>query len=398
MVNKDSDGREKPDALAWAVTIIPMFSAGTSLICSIFLLRHIILKSGRNICRWHQENAREFSVRDQLIIGLSVFDACSSFGFVFSTIWAPRGVSSYPTFGTVQTCNAQGFFVQLGTIGVPLYNAALCISFLLAIRWRWRDSSYHWAALPLMHFAISSIALGCSVYGVVKELFNSAGALGCFVSEVDEDACSIDPRTCGRGENAHSLLYVNVVVVATSFVVVVCSMILLYYSLRSVEMARRRWDPAPGLQPSTELTVNTDRVVRRRSSWSQSLTQPALETGILYSVSFCLCYLPPSILNFFPLPPVGYDTVLVITVLFLPLQGFFNLLIYRLPDWRPHVSFWTQQLVRSLARCRHKCAENFVRRKGNSASEEVVDDTGEDASHSGHRSEDGVEMTDEETQ
>ena len=64
--------------------------------------------------------AKMHTTYNRLLLGMSIVEAMASVGYMFNTLPIPAG--SYGSewvfwaFGTVSTCTAQGFFIQLGII------------------------------------------------------------------------------------------------------------------------------------------------------------------------------------------------------------------------------------------------------------------------------------------
>jgi len=101
----------------------------------------------------------DLTMLQQIVLGMSVFDLCSSAAHMFSTLPIPEyeyfniddddderrmdiepipsGI--YGAKGNQATCGAQGFFLQLGYTSA-LYNMALSVYYLLVIKRGVRES------------------------------------------------------------------------------------------------------------------------------------------------------------------------------------------------------------------------------------------------------------------
>ncbi|CAB9515388.1 expressed unknown protein [Seminavis robusta] len=370
------------------VTVVPVITASISCCSSIFLLTRIFKTL-------HSDAFHIKRTRDHLLIGLTFLDVCGSLGLSFSTYLAP-----YPNFdgpGTVETCSLQGFLVQLG-LGVPLYNASLCIYFVLAVRYSIPDQKLTKWLVPIVHLAILPFILGSAIYGLATEVFNPAGIMGCWAHIVAEPYCEADPSVCGRGQNAKAYQWnfggIHLII---CFVIILLSMIVLYCTVRRVETRARRWDPASTMsgasshrpsgqtlcQPSVEVSTTSSHCNnnsgRKRGMvqipqfmvsfkaveqylasifWKreESLSNTTMETGLIYSFSFFLAYMPSYVLGVVKLPKngIGYQVLHCLSAIFLPSQGTFNLLIYTQSKWRP----WLR---------RHLCVQQFLKRKSSSS-------------------------------
>jgi hypothetical protein len=151
--------------------VIPFITAPASLFSSIYVVYLIYCKQ--------RARTRASNPREQILLGMSLFDISFSFALSFSTTPGPAEVQQrLPTYGTVATCTAQGFLVQLG-LGAPLYNACLCIYFLIKVRYQVSDDYLMKWAIPAMHALIVAFSIGTAITALVLDLFNYAGE--CFV-------------------------------------------------------------------------------------------------------------------------------------------------------------------------------------------------------------------------
>ena len=74
----------------------------------------------------------------RLLLGMSFLDVLSSFWAALSTLPVPAYTGVIGGHGTMGTCTAQGYFVQL-SVGVPLYTAMLSVFFMLKVRYNVSD-------------------------------------------------------------------------------------------------------------------------------------------------------------------------------------------------------------------------------------------------------------------
>ena len=179
--------------------------------------------------------------RDQLLLGLSFLDIMASFAYSFST--TPGYGSRYPGYGNITTCNIQGFFVQLG-FGVPLYNAALCVYFVLSVRYKVSEDTLSKYFVPISHVSILSYIFTTAIFLLRRNMFNPAGVMGCWISGRKVSSCEECPAMCDRGNYDVGTyeIYFLVIHLSISFIIVVISMIVLYCTVRQVETKGRRWN------------------------------------------------------------------------------------------------------------------------------------------------------------
>ena len=86
--------------------LLPMFTGFLSVLASGWIIVEVLTTK-----------AKLYTVYNRLLLAMSIVDIMASIAYMFSTIPAPKGSHEVIwAFGTVQTCTAQGFFVQLGLV------------------------------------------------------------------------------------------------------------------------------------------------------------------------------------------------------------------------------------------------------------------------------------------
>ena len=88
------------------LSFLPMFTGFLSVLGSGWLIIEIVTT-----------RSKLHTVYNRLLLSMSIIDVFVSIAYMFSTIPSPK--SSYEViwaFGNIQTCTAQGFFIQLGII------------------------------------------------------------------------------------------------------------------------------------------------------------------------------------------------------------------------------------------------------------------------------------------
>jgi len=157
----DTIGRQA--ALAW----VPRVTAILSLFCSVSIMFDIM--------RSRRQKRKPFSVYHEIMLMMSMFDVCGSFAFAFTSLPIPAiefGLPSpfYGAQGNDATCTAQGFFIQMGFVGV-LYNLVLSVYYVLVIRNGLKDPQLKRARLwfhapPVLVGTILALA-GIPFYGPI---------------------------------------------------------------------------------------------------------------------------------------------------------------------------------------------------------------------------------------
>jgi hypothetical protein len=123
-----------------------------------------------------------------------MLDMCGSSAYSFNTLVAPHWVNAiYPTYGNQRTCSAQGFLIQL-SLGGSIYNACICVYYLLTVRYRMDKRILERWALPVMHVATLLFSFGSATAAlvVVLDLYHYRGVLGCWINDAEKRACHCD--------------------------------------------------------------------------------------------------------------------------------------------------------------------------------------------------------------
>lgn len=142
----------------WAA-ITPKPFAFLSLCGSLSILTHILT---------HPTRRRQ--VRHHILLGLSAYDIIHAFVMFLGTWPIPREMQNtiYLASGTEQTCTAQGFFMQLGGIAVPLYTVELALYYLLVGSYGWKEEKLKKVELPLFHLVPCVVAIVTSGLGLLS--------------------------------------------------------------------------------------------------------------------------------------------------------------------------------------------------------------------------------------
>ncbi|KAL7484026.1 hypothetical protein ACHAW6_009669, partial [Cyclotella cf. meneghiniana] len=113
----------KQMVLVW----LPRISAIFSIAGSMFIIYDTM--------RTSQKRAK---LMNQLLSTLSLFDIMGSSAYALTTLPTPASDELYGAKGNEQTCIAQGFFIQIGTIACFL-NVSLALHYLLKIKYGWTE-------------------------------------------------------------------------------------------------------------------------------------------------------------------------------------------------------------------------------------------------------------------
>jgi hypothetical protein len=310
---------QPPEAILNAFFILPKVTSVLSLIGSSIILRDVIKRRG----------TRKYSPRHRLLAGMSVCDLMASTA-MFLTSWPIPKDYLWPTqwsVGNQATCTAQGFFSQMA-LGTNAYNCCLAIYYLLTIRQGWSDEKISKRAEPIMHIVSFGFALGTGVSGLGLTLFNPNGVQcwiapsprGCIESyKARQLELPTNPYPCQRGDNA--LIYNMAFVfgpVWLSFLIMITSLLLIYCRIRNLNLATARYHREGQQIQRRFATQATLYVLAWFLSWSV--------VSSLY-IRFWIT----------PVPSFWHGFVSSTLV---PLQGFWNMLVFRYPE---HSAWWDKK-------------------------------------------------------
>ena len=254
---------------------------------------------------------------NRLITAMSCIDILSSIAHAFATAPLPREYPfSYGASGTRGTCNAQGFFAQL-SMAAPTYNAMLSIYYVLVVKYQINRKSIARKIEPFMHAVAILYPLSTAIAGLSIGLFNSNG-FTCYIHQYPFN-CEGRGIDCTRGNDAskYRLYFVGVELVFIFIVNVICMIILIAF-IQKRERARTKYI-FRGSSPSSH-----------KSEQSKNATRQAL----LFIGAFVITYVWGfvSAANHAAKGSANF-TVLILGGFFVPLQGFFNFIVYLRPRY-----------------------------------------------------------------
>lgn len=263
------------------------------------------------ICRTH----------NRLLVGMSCCDFVVSSWFFLTTWPIPRGTPGiYGAVGTQASCEAQGFFSQF-SIAVVMYNASLSVYYFVKIRKHWSDTFIKRRVEPFLHLWAWLFGLATSTAALVLDLYNN-DSWECWIAPnpptCQESWKHDGESTCVRGDNASLFRWVFYYApLWTAITVVTVLMILVYRAVRSAERGVERY--ADGSCSNSNSRKYSKRVATQ---------------GYWYCGAFYLTWLFPTITRLTQLFGKTPYPLILITAMFVPIQGFFNCLVFIHPRWK----------------------------------------------------------------
>jgi len=295
------------------LTFTPCVSGFLSILGSAAIFCSIFINRESRLCKTYH----------RLVLSVAVMDIISTVGNGMSTFPAPSGIPGVYAFGNMWTCELQGFLVNLG-ISVPLYTLMLSVYYVLTICYNMKENAMH-KIEPWFHIVASGISFGGATVALVLKLYNFQGNK-CTMTPYPPGCAESEDVQCTRGANAYLLSQLLAgVPLYLSLVGVAACMIHVYWTLRSRELAAGQYSFR------RQLRGNQSRTERERRA-KHSLSKKMAEQGVLYVGALFLTYIWTIILHAvkaatgeIPFP------LLLLSQIFVPLQGLFNFIIYIRP-------------------------------------------------------------------
>ncbi|KAL3933930.1 MAG: hypothetical protein SGBAC_010188 [Bacillariaceae sp.] len=287
-----------------AFVLIPKASGFLSMAGSMSIILHILRSKKRRKLVYHR-----------LLLGMSMSDLISSF-FLFLSSWlVPKGTKMYLASGTMTTCTVHGMLSQAASITTPSYNAALSIYYLLVVFWELPEKTVHGWEFFLHAWPIT-LGLGTGIAGLPLELYNPAG-FHCWISGLPSGCDTKDDVECQRGNLSWVFRWAFFYAwIWFYFVVIAVCIGLVYYKVLQQERKNDRYNISGQV---------VDRYRSRRVA-----NQAFFYVGAYY-LTFLFGTISRSMqVEGTPVP----EAIWICFVVFYPLQGFFNALIYMMPRLR----------------------------------------------------------------
>jgi len=305
-----------------STTILRSTMAIVSVIFSCCLIRMIMTSKDRLSTTYHR-----------LLLGMSVGDILFSLSQVTFGAISPSDMSYmvWNARGNLATCTANGFFVVMGMMLTLFYSCSLNIYYLILIKYNKSESYIRKKVEPFLHGVPISVALIWSIIGLVNKNYNGGGRGVCNTPIYNPPHCQgyEDGEVregftipCGRGQGEAFFLIVSIVATTIPPVVIGVSLAMLYRHVSNQEKRMSHYGTG-ALDTSSEQSPSDQN---RDRSYSRAV----LNKTIAYSVSYFLTL--GWVIGIAIMKLLGVETIPLpydyLWTMFVPLQGFFNLLIF----------------------------------------------------------------------
>lgn len=315
--------------------------------------------------RRNRTTRQHINVQKRLLIGISLCDMIQSACHICST-WAIPKNTMYSfikyNYGTQKTCTIQGFSVIYGGLSVPIYNASLCIFYLICVKFHHiSDRKIATRIEPFMHLIAIVLPLLICSFCMLDDVYNP-GWTSCHLVTYPR-SCNFEQYNieCIRGEKATKYQLWCTAIVVTCFLIMSISLSILYSEVKKQERRIRRWSfqtmrkeqnndnihqqqqqqqkshlsllshisAKPKSSTATRKTTTTTIAKRRRRKTS---TKRVFQKALYYVIPFLLVWTPTflsiRLSRVKNANPTWSFIVVLLVGIFAPLQGFFNAFVF----------------------------------------------------------------------
>ena len=358
-------------------SIIFRTSGSLSTIASTCIIVHILRSHHGLSTAYHR-----------LVFGLSIGDVLASFfGYVLDSTMAPKELDYVVPFamGNQATCDAQGFLLTSGA-GIALsYNSSICLYYLAIVTFNKTDGYIRTKLEPWLHGISLSIPLILPSMILAINGFNSEGGVCWFTPNREIHCAGLESGEiregftipCGRGdgkENPALRQVLETFMICHIFLtpaVIVVTMALMYRTVYNVERKMRKYGVGAlrlreerrnsyasafsGIAPngnsngtppdagdskrilvqwlkSKICCINSSCIAGGRSPISRSNTASSQKRSILHrAAGYVFAWAVSWIPWFLAVTRTSGVFMVYVNAIFLPLQGFFNFIVFMYP-------------------------------------------------------------------
>jgi hypothetical protein len=262
------------------------------------------------------------TIYHRIILGLSSADCLTSLAIALTTIPMPKDVIypfEMPSYGNIATCEAQGLVSMMGNAFVFCMNGILNIYYLCTLRYNMTEKTFRcYLEIPIF---IVSLAISITIPSTAllnQELLNpSPTASSCVPNTYPLNCTKADNPECrgGGGRGAFAPLFYCTITLG--FFTLMITMVLIVHSFYRNARSLRK---ALQNKPSQEVDAKYEALIR-----AQETSSIVGRQALMYIAAFLLTW----IFGFAEFAGNDYTELLsVLKMIFQPLQGFFNLIIF----------------------------------------------------------------------
>jgi len=329
--------------------LVPRITGSISFVSSVILI-FLIYRSHKKLS----------TIYHRIMFGMSVADLMSSSAMALTTLPMPRnGVDDYKwdedhigwfhqtKLGNAHTCEAQAFFFSSGIHIMFAYNGSLCVYYACAIAFRMHEKSIKKKVEPFLHIVPLVTGLILVILAFVYDLYGPSS---------NEAWCTLNQRSSRiKGKLfVHNFFDVlQQVSMCSLFVVIFASFAMIIWRVRKNGKCL-----AANVGKNED---NSTRHIDERIKAAHRNTKLILLQSAAYVAAFLLSLSFPLIRNLMGVEDHmnshSYMVAGKLMLVFMPLQGFFNLVIFLWHKGKCMHTIYTANLSETIyfvSYCSHK--------------------------------------------
>jgi hypothetical protein len=314
------------EAIAIATT-----SGATSLVFSMLMLSIIMRSKERLSSPYHK-----------ITSFMSFWDIITSACILLTIVPMPSDVrDTYPfaegrSYGNTLSCEIQGFLIITGQTFAMSSNIILNIFYLCTLRYGKSPEYINKRVLPIAFTVSALVSLTTGILPLAFGFLNPQQyEVFCYVGPYPKSCNKDESIECIRGEMKYEtenlIFFIFGVVVGTVFLLFSISLLLVVFSVFKTEMTVRRLQ-IEAEQDAARFRGDSDEKLSLSRTKELRYTRTAGRMALMYISAFLITWIW-TVISVVPVPKtlgvvgwliIGYGRLLI----FVPLQGFFNCLIF----------------------------------------------------------------------
>ena len=287
----------------------------------------------------------------RFLFSLSVVDIIMSMRFIIFAIL----LNPYDHEPSL-TCTLNGFGTMI-SLSAPLYNAALSIYFVLYIRFGVDELFLRKKVEAYVHTICIVYPMILAILGLFLSIYNPSsdpGAGNCVAEKYPAD-CGSKDVPCLRGEYAEIFVWLSGgIPLILVFVILISCNLIIFFFVRDIEINTTRYRPHNQVRRFSGIPGQDNQFKSKSVSISKATSKTYLVAtqSFLYVFAYFLCWIWTLLTRALHMvdnrEAEAFCTFEIIKQIFLPMQGFFNFLVYVRPkylNWRKNFPtksrFWS---------------------------------------------------------
>ena len=275
------------------------------------------------------------TVYHRIIFGMSVYDILQSIPIALTTLPMPKDMI-YKQFdgiiiGNTTSCSIQGVAFTMGAVGAAIYNAILCIYYICSIRFGMKDEIFRRCLEPWLHLCAISLSLFLVIFAWHYQQINPSPVQFTWCAYTRYPYwCGEDDEECSYERGQPEVALILPIVVTASIIIIAATVVIsMIMIIRCVYSRERLLKAYMGANDAIS-RGNQRRLSAYRSD--VQYTKAVVFQALMYTLVFFAVWHYP-LLNAVidrdrGAPYESNQAKEIALLVFRPLQGFFNTIIF----------------------------------------------------------------------